>query len=55
MAIKRTVETDVYCDVCGEWIIGWRSSNTGTSNGDIHDCIIRMQIDHAERQYIERK
>lgn len=31
MAIKRTVETDVYCDVCGEWIIGWRSNNQGTS------------------------
>ena len=31
MAIKRTVETDVYCDVCGEWIIGWRSSDTGIS------------------------
>ena len=31
MAIKRTVETDVYCDICGAWIIGWRSSNTGTS------------------------
>lgn len=31
MAIKRTVETDVYCDICGEWIIGWRSSDTGTS------------------------
>lgn len=24
-------------------------------SGDIHDCITRMQIDHAERQYIERK
>ena len=22
-------------------------------SGDIHDCIIRMQIDHAGRQYIE--
>lgn len=25
MAIERTVETDVYCDVCGEWIMGWKS------------------------------
>nr|DAL71043.1 MAG TPA: hypothetical protein [Caudoviricetes sp.] len=24
-------------------------------NGDIHDCITRMQIDHAGRQYIERR
>lgn len=31
MAIKRTVETDVYCDICGAWIIGWRSNDTGTS------------------------
>lgn len=31
MAIKRTVETDVYCDVCGEWIIGWKSNDQGTS------------------------
>ncbi len=21
MAITRTVETDVYCDICGEWIM----------------------------------
>lgn len=21
MAIERTVETNVYCDICGEWII----------------------------------
>ena len=25
MAIERTVETDVYCDICGEWIVGWKS------------------------------
>lgn len=24
MAIKRIVETDVYCDICGEWIAGWK-------------------------------
>lgn len=21
MAIERTVETNVYCDICGEWIM----------------------------------
>lgn len=31
MAIKRTVETDVYCDICGEWIAGWKSNDTGVS------------------------
>lgn len=31
MAIERTVETDVYCDVCGEWITGWKSNDTGVS------------------------
>lgn len=31
MAIKRTVETDVYCDICGEWIAGWKSNGTGVS------------------------
>lgn len=31
MAIKRTVETDVYCDICGEWIMGWKSNNEGVS------------------------
>lgn len=31
MAIKRTVETDVYCDICGEWITGWKSNDTGVS------------------------
>lgn len=31
MAIERTVETDVYCDVCGEWIMGWKSNDTGVS------------------------
>ncbi len=28
MAIERTVETDVYCDVCGEWIMGWKSNDS---------------------------
>ena len=31
MAIERTVETDVYCDVCGEWIMGWKSNDVGVS------------------------
>lgn len=31
MAIKRTVETDVYCDICGEWIASWKSNGTGVS------------------------
>lgn len=31
MAITRTVETDVYCDICGEWIMGWKSDDTGVS------------------------
>lgn len=30
-AIERTVETDVYCDVCGEWIMGWKSNDVGVS------------------------
>lgn len=31
MAIERTVETDVYCDVCGEWVMGWKSNEAGVS------------------------
>ena len=31
MAIERTVETNVYCDICGEWITGWKSNGTGVS------------------------
>ena len=31
MAIFREVETTVYCDVCGEYVIGWRSKGQGTS------------------------
>lgn len=31
MAIFREVETTVYCDVCGEYVIGWRSKGQGIS------------------------
>ena len=31
MAIERIVETDVYCDICGEWIVGWKSDEIGVS------------------------
>ena len=31
MAIRRVVETDVYCDVCGEWVVGWESDGIGVS------------------------
>lgn len=31
MAIYREVETDVYCDVCGEHVIGWKSAGLGVS------------------------
>lgn len=31
MAVIRIVETDVYCDVCGDYIIGWRSEGIGVS------------------------
>ncbi len=31
MGITRTVTTQVHCDVCGEWITGWESENTGVS------------------------
>lgn len=27
MAIFRTVETEVYCDVCGEYVTGWAGKN----------------------------
>lgn len=29
MAIFREVETTVYCDVCGEYVIGWHSKGQG--------------------------
>lgn len=25
MAITRKVDTDVYCDICGKWVMGWTS------------------------------
>lgn len=31
MAIFREVETTVYCDVCGEYVIGWHSKGQGVS------------------------
>ena len=31
MGITRTVTTQVYCDVCGKWVIGWESEKTGVS------------------------
>ena len=31
MAIERIVETDVYCAICGEWIVGWKSDGIGVS------------------------
>lgn len=31
MAISRVVETHVYCDVCGEWVIGWCSDGIGVN------------------------
>lgn len=31
MAIYRKVQTEVYCDVCGEYVIGWKSKGIGVS------------------------
>lgn len=31
MAIFREVETTVYCDVCGEYVIGWHGKEQGVS------------------------
>lgn len=31
MAIFREVETTVYCDVCGKYVIGWHSKGQGVS------------------------
>lgn len=31
MGITRIVETDVECNVCGKWIIGWKSVTGGVS------------------------
>ena len=31
MAITRKVDTDVYCDICSKWVMGWTSNNDGVS------------------------
>jgi hypothetical protein len=31
MAIFREVRTEVYCDICGKYIMGWTSTRTGVS------------------------
>lgn len=31
MAIFREVRTEVYCDICGEYVIGWKSPGKGVS------------------------
>lgn len=31
MAILREVRTEVYCDVCGKYIISWKSKGIGVS------------------------
>lgn len=31
MPIYREVSTEVYCDICGERIIGWNMAGTGIS------------------------
>lgn len=31
MAIFREVRTEVYCDICGEYVIGWKSPGIGVS------------------------
>lgn len=31
MAIFRAVCTEVYCDICGEFVVGWKSPGTGVS------------------------
>ena len=33
MAIFREVCTEVYCDICGEYIVGWKSPGIGVSKG----------------------
>ncbi len=33
MAIFREVRTEVYCDICGEYVIGWKSPGIGVSRG----------------------
>ena len=31
MAIYREVSTEVFCDICGERVIGWHSTRNGVS------------------------
>lgn len=31
MAIHREVKTEVYCDICGEFVLGWENSGNGVS------------------------
>ena len=31
MGIKRTVSTEIHCDICGKYIDSWRSTRTGVS------------------------
>ena len=31
MGIKRTVSTEIHCDICGEYIDDWCSTRTGVS------------------------
>ena len=31
MAITREVDTDVYCDICGKWVMGWSCDYVGVS------------------------
>lgn len=31
MGIFREVKTTVHCDICGEYVIGWKSSGIGVS------------------------
>lgn len=33
MGIIREVKTEVYCDICGEYVIGWRSTEHSVSKG----------------------
>lgn len=33
MGIERTVETKIHCDICGEYVMGWRSEGKGVSIG----------------------
>lgn len=50
MAIKRTVETDVYCDVCGEWIVGWKSDEIGVSRAWAEQEKVKVQKETEKLQ-----